>query len=51
MGEWGFSYEKQRNQQAIAVVGLLDGKREREKERERERERSVREKKNKSNGS
>ena len=49
MGEWGFGYEKQRNQQAIAVVGLLDGNRERE--RERERERSVREKKNKSNGS
>ena len=47
MGEWGFGYEKQRNQQAIAVVGLLDGNRE----RERERERSVREKKNKSNGS
>ena len=43
MGEWGFGYEKQRNQQAIAVVGLLDGN--------TERERSVREKKNKSNGS
>ena len=37
MGEWGFGYEKQRNQQAIAVVGLLDGNRERERERERER--------------
>ena len=30
MGEWGFGYEKQRNQQAIAVVGLLDGNTERE---------------------
>ena len=37
MGEWGFGYEKQRNQQAIAVVGLLDGNTQRERERERER--------------